>query len=470
MKKALKIVFFLVVAVALGYYAYATYQHTASVKGVVHQDADAILKIGLQDIAETLALDALTAPNYYLKNSKRRKTTTENETIDREMGVALTPHNLLLFSLPDIANTWFTTLTIQDKSAFEDYLQQRFKERISLVKTKASFTMAKENSSRSLLGWNGEKLIVAVGPALVMEQVAHVFEELLTQGKFSVDTNEGLLEKAKETEGHLVFVDSTGATSIRFVDGRAVVVGSHTTDTSFPTEALIPEFDKASFNVHYHQKFLSEKERKGLAKRLSPASFFAKNNLSWDSIANPLNGAISMAIKGRVLQTDTVITYAYNDNFEKVPQKTATQNQVPRVHIRAQTRAKGVLAYLDRTQTLTAEQIFTPFPLYQLQVREYEGHVDISTDHQAQDMGTKRSSYFFQIRANFKNLQEDLAIPQTQPLFSLLDNMDIHAWQPQENNIRIEGTVSGRNPEVNILSQIFFGLRHNDHDSFQAEL
>jgi len=68
MKKGLKITFVILASLFLGYYAYTRYQNIQSLKGVVHKDAVSVIKVGIHSIKERLALDALSAPQYYYDN------------------------------------------------------------------------------------------------------------------------------------------------------------------------------------------------------------------------------------------------------------------------------------------------------------------------------------------------------------------------------------------------------------------
>lgn len=470
MKKAAKIVFFLMLALVLGYYAHARYQHTKSLKGVVHQDADAILKIGLQDIKEQLLLDALAAPSYYLKNSKKSDDPKKEDSISsNDKGVKIVPHNLVLFSLPDIKNSWFTTLNITDKEAFEDYLQEEMQQKLTFLQEGKSYKTAKHSSGKFLLGWNSEKLILAGGLQLQFETISNVFDELLLENRFISTTDHPLLKVSKETKGHLVYADSSGATTINFEDGTAVIAGMHVTTKFLPSEVVVPDVANSALVLHYHDQLQNRKQ--ALADRFRTTPFLHKNKISIDSILKPLNGTFSLMLHGKTKQKDTIITYGYDDNFEKVEQRILTENTVPNITIDLGVNSFGLLQYLDSAQVLTPQAIFKPFPLYQFQVNEYADHVVLSTKHEKSNFNMNRSSYFFQAQADFQRLQDDLGIPQTKPLFTLLQEMKIHAWAGDNDAIMIEGNIKAKEDDINFLAQLFFGLQNQKEEEVkEAEL
>ena len=165
MKKGFKITFFVLVSLFLGYYGYTRYQNTQSLKGVVHKDAERVIKVGVHTIKESLALDALSAPQYYYKNlgtSSSSEEEVEEETTGN--GIELMPNNLLLFTLPEVDNTLFTVLKIYNATEFNQFIREELKEKSNAIAKDASgkYQSSFFKNKNTVLAWNNDKLVVAL--------------------------------------------------------------------------------------------------------------------------------------------------------------------------------------------------------------------------------------------------------------------------------------------------------------------
>ena len=114
MKKRLKFLFFGFALLVLGYYVHTRYHQLSSMKGVVHQNAHFVAKIGIHDVKESLVLDALGSLAYY-RDQISLSSSKDNESGDGvKKGVELMPHNLLVFGLPYCPHTLFAVFDIDD--------------------------------------------------------------------------------------------------------------------------------------------------------------------------------------------------------------------------------------------------------------------------------------------------------------------------------------------------------------------
>ena len=470
MKKGLKITFVILAALFLGYYAYTRYQNIQSLKGVVHKDAMSVIKVGIHSIKERLALDALSAPQYYYDNlefSDSSDDDTEEETPGN--GITLMPNNLLLFTMPELDNTLFTVLNIYNPTEFNQFIREELKDKADTIKkdeTGAYETSFFKNKN-TVLAWNEDKLVVALSSKINSTGITSVFKDILIANKTISDTDHHLLKAVKKQSSHVVYADANGISTLDFKDEKAVLNGNITSTTSYNSQIIAPKYTNASFSLHYNAP-INNFNKQQLKKQLQSISFFEKNNLNIEKIVEPLDGNFSLAIAGRVTQNDTIVTYEYNDNFEKVAQKSLEEKEVPGIYLGLGIKKEGLKNHFSETGALSTNGIFEPFPLYQLQVEESPSQINFSTDHNTKTIKNKESSYFFNLITDFSKLQQDLDIPQTKKLFHILDSMQLHAWQEEENKIQLQGFISGFNTDVNILSQVFFGL--NQQQTEETEL
>ena len=440
--------------------------HVSSLKGVVHKNPTSVLKIGIQDIKETIALDALSAPAYYIKNSKTSSGAKDKDKEEKqETGVELMPHNLLAFTMLECKSTLFTVFKIKNKDSFEAYLKQDFDKKLHFKATDA----AKEYETASLkkgnlhIAWNTKNLVLAITTNPDTKDIKKVFKDVLVDNKLISSTNHLLLEAIKKTKGHLVYADSLGATAIDFVDGAVVVNGKHDKSKKFLQEIIVPKVPNSSLSLHYKMDLEDDIEEKRLIGQLSSFSFFKKNNLSIDSLVQPLNGTLNFSIAGTTAQRDTIITYGYDDNFEKVAQKSVQEKRVPLINFNLGKKDTSKLKdYFYNTGTLDSNSVLKAFPLYQFTVKETPRSINFSTSKNQLVSTEKKSSYLFQVKADFKELQETLDLANTRKVFELLKQVNLYAWQEKDNSISIEGKLTAKEDHINILAQLFFGLNEDE--------
>ncbi|UII77702.1 hypothetical protein LV716_08025 [Flagellimonas sp. HMM57] len=473
MGKPIKKVFFVLVALSIGYYVYTSYKKSSALLGVVHQDAHSIIKVGIHDLKETLILDALGAPRYYYKNSKSSSGDIKEEDEEKEgSGVELTPYNLLLFTMPDIENTVFSVFRIDDATDFEKYIKREINDKVDKIHTSdaKAYQFAWFKNGNIALAWNTEKLIVAGSLKIEKSAIRTVFKEVLVDGKTIDDSDHDLIKAVKEAPGHLVYADTKGISTVSFKDGAAVLRGNALTSRSHTKEFVTPVYQDPSLSFHYDLNLKQSSEKEKLAQKLNGISFFSKNNLTPLELLQPFDGALSLCIAGRTAQNDTIVTYGYDDNFEKIAQKTIERKEVPQFYMNLGSTQGSVKEYLLEAGALSNSDVFKPFPLYQLRVSENDSRTTFNTGDSISSQTQKTSSYFFNLQANFNRLQQDMGIPQTEKLFSLLKNMRVQAWQEAEDEIQIEGFIKAKEEYINILSQVFFGLNAEKDDDQEAKL
>ena len=135
---------------------------------------------------------------------------------------------------------------------------------------------------------------------------------------------------------------------------------------------------------------------------------------------------------------------------------------MPKINIKLGAENESLKTYLSEIEVLDKNNVFTLFPLYQLQVQEDAMYTYFSTYSELVVTQKKINSNFFEGKVNFEKLQKDIEIPQTTKLFALLEHLRIRGYVDNNQKINTEGSLTGKNPEVNILSQLFFGMETNE--------
>jgi hypothetical protein len=473
MKKFAKGLALFLVVCTLGYYGFTTYKKSTAFLGVVHENADSAIKVGIHDIRETIAWDALTSPGYYYKNGfDRREPEDDDEEENKGSGVTI-PYNLLIYTLPEIQNTYFSTLEINNLPEFELFLKKSsdIKSLVIQESKDKSYRFVILKEAKMVLAWTRKKLVVAASLAPSYNKVKKVFNDILVENNTIKEDNHELLKVLKGESGHITFTNGKSISNFNFIDGEVQLEGKIPTLKSerFPEEISVETNPNASLSFHLDANFDQNFFREKFIQKFSTSTFFSKNNINVSQIANRTNGFFSFEIEGKTTQQDTIISYEYDENFEKVEQKTVQEKIAPKIRLKLGSGNESLQQYLSKVNVLDDNNIFTAFPLYQFQVEEDSIFTYFNTFSGGTISKEKTSSNFFDMRVNFEKLQQDLGISQTAKLFAHLENLRIFARQANKEKLKLEGRLTGKITKINILSQIFFGMQDFDKPQKEGE-
>lgn len=462
MKKFLKIILSLLLFVVIGYFVYTQYQKKAVLQDVIYTDAETVIKVGLHDLKKTLVLDALSNPKYYWDNAKLSKLRKDKDTVEDDgKGIDLQPYSLVLYTVKNVKNTLFTTLKIDDAALFDVFAKQYFKEKNSTITTE-NYQYALDENAKLLFAWNSNHLVVALNPKVSFEACKSVFDAILVENKLISDKNHPFVEKLSASNDHITYLKGNSKVSLNFNDGQALLDGVLYTKlpSTFKNQTNYSTIPNASFQLYFDSNFAHEQNKEALISLLDDASFFEKNNIDVRALLNKSTGNFSLSIKGTTQQTDTIITYEYDDNFDKVETKITQQKQAPIISIDLGLE-NGMNSYLKQ-QGAVKNGILKAIPYYTFYADKDSTNTAFSTIEDTLLSPQKTGSYFFNLETNFAALQQDVQISKVDKLVELITSLRITAQQTTENNIIVKGKLDAPEPDINILSQVFFGMQVKD--------
>lgn len=459
MKKFLRILLVLIGLSALGYWGYKKGKNTKSLLGKIHENADWVIKVGINDIKETLLLDALSAPGFYYDQLSFSSSDKEKDSL-ADSGIDFTPFNLVLYTVPSVKNTLFSTFEIGDSEDFEIFIARELASKNSDIEGAAegNYRWAILKKQKTVLAWNKTKLVLAVSPEIVLRDMASVFTEILVEDKTIQDDSHSLIDKLSSIEDHIVWIADASQIRINFEDGEAVIDGTILTQDPerFLPEVTVASMTEPSFQVHFDANFEEATAKSDLKELLSGFSFFEKNNLNISEILDRTNGFFSLAIAGTTKQIDTIVSYEYDANFEKVAKKTTQEKKVPRIHLNMGAANESLRDYLQRQGAVENSMIFEPFPLYQLYVKDGNMYTSFDTFKGVGRFQERINSNFFDCWINFEQLEADFGVSQLKPYTSSLKDFRIRAAQKEGNKVLVEGSLKGHRSNINLLSQVLF--------------
>ncbi|AIZ40873.1 hypothetical protein [Cellulophaga baltica] len=462
MKKFLKITLSLLGIAVIGYFIYVQYQKSASLKNRIHVNADSVLKVGLHDFQKTILLDALSSPMFYWDNADFSSSSKDDEDKKEDKnGINLKPYSLVFYTMKEVKNTLFTTLPIKDSEAFNAYaLAYLTAKKVTIIE--GDYTYALDEKTKIIYAWNNENLAIAYAPKKSFELCKPVFDDVLLNKKLISDTDHPYLKSLIAADDHVTYVKDSSVVHLNFNDGNAYLSGVMYTaqPKEFNESMKYVATPEASLLLYVDANFSNTAHASSVTDLLKDFSFFEKNNIEADSLVAKSTGIISLAVKGTTLQTDSIVTYEYDDNFDKVATVALQEKEAPSIflNIASDTTLKSYL----KKQGAIENGVLKALPMYSFYEKDTTSEVSFSTQKETLNHPFKTGSYFFSLSANFKSLQKDLKIPKADKLAALLKTVRINAQQVEGNKIVLEGSLTAENNEINIISQLYFGLQKTD--------
>ncbi|WP_165748911.1 hypothetical protein [Cellulophaga sp. Z1A5H] len=462
MKKFLKITLSLLVLAVAGYFVYVQYQKSASLKYRIHEDAESVIKIGLHDLQKTILIDAFSAPMFYWDHIDFSSTPKDKNDKQRiKKGINLKPYSLVFYTMKNVKNTLFTTLPINDVEAFNVYAEKYLADRNCTIIEK-EYKYALDEKTKLIYAWNDTNLSIAYAPKKSFELCKTVFDDVLLNKKLLSETDHPYIQILKEADDHITYLKGKSQVSLNFYAGKAYVTGIMYTDTpdKFNTSIQYSDIPDASLQLYLDANFSSTENKASTAEFLSDFSFFEKNNIDVETLVKKTTGVLSLAVKGTTMQTDSIVTYEYDDNFNKVATVAVQEKEAPLLYLSM--ASDTTLKNYFKEQGAIENGILKALPMYSFYENDTTSLMSFSTQKGAVINPLKTGSYFFSLSANFKSLQEDLKIPKADKLAALLKTIRINAQQLEGNKIVLEGNLTAENNEINIISQLYFGLQELD--------
>lgn len=462
MKKFLKFTLSFLALAVVGYFVYCQYQKKAVLKGLIYSDADAVIKIGLHDLKKTLVLDALSSPSYYWKNAKLSTQKKDKDTVaSAEKGIDLQPYSVILYTAKDVKNTLFTSFKIDDSELFEAYAKLYFKEKNQEIYEQA-YSYTSDEKAKLVFAWNSEVLVIAMSPKTSFEACKTVFDAVLVENKVISESSHPFIEGLSAVNDHITFLKGKDKVSLNFKDGEALLNGVlYTHDpNSFKNQISYTSIPGASLQLYFDFNLKEKQHQYVLKELLESSSFLEKNNLEVNTLLDKMDGNFSLAIKGTTQQMDTIITYEYDDNFEKVATKTTQVKEAPMVYLKI--GSENNLNQYFQEQGALENGILKAFPLYSFYALEDSTVTEFSTIKNPTEIQRKTGSYFFNVQATFKDLQEDLKIASLYEFSEVVTELRLTAQQAAANEVILKGKLEATKNDINIISQVFFGMQAKD--------
>ncbi len=391
--------------------------------------ATAIININTRQLEHHILTDFLEHPIVYLKSGSSQKDSVEKSKFSLTKGVKI-PKNILFFTNEaTLKDTWYSCiLEVTNPDELSRYLRaEKFKKNNNLFR-KGNFVFAFKDK-QLIIGLTYHK------ESNNTEAIQSIFNET----DFLHD--ESPLLKQLIDSGSDICLTTTNHNffEANFKDGVFEIHGKANPNFDLFIASLQPQYNQntiASFTGKVNKEHALFKT---ISQKINASKFNATTHLAIDSIFKAWNGKLSFNLKSIEGKTDTIITYEYDDDFNKI-EKIATQKiAVPMLTIRLENKRKrSLLDYFitkNAIQIIEKDTLFTAIPLYKFYVASREDNFKIYTDNNTEKEKEKKStsklSGYISIDNYMQSPQQFSFFSTEHPFFTTVKDASI---QISENN------------------------------------
>lgn len=409
----------------------------------LHKDAGLIIRVNVDGLLKTLAIDFLTDPGDYSQPDKKKEGDQKLET-----GLELTA-NVFLYNLKNQPNTLLGYLKISDVEAFRKFLKYHSGlDTFEIIQNGVNSVSIDKFRIRVL--FDEQAAVFAFSAGKPSSGVFAAMQDLIHHQNL-LPASDHRLSRLKDMDCHISFSEKNYEGSINFSDGEIHLL------STISTKALnIP--DKAS-----HKAFNKESSILGwLNADLRP--LFRYNNIKikdrfqihLDSIAEYAGYHLELEMLKTVTQKDTVVTYAYDDNFEKVEERNVEERNVPEVYLTFK-NTPSLLPYLQRQKIIDEKQKVNKeiFPLFDLYASKKDGHLELSSKESNPGIiKVLESKQFLYLAIDFNKIRGQKIFSSFAKITEGFDSLIVSGKKADLRTGEIKASIYLKNKKNNALQEL----------------
>ncbi len=411
-----------------------------SYKNTIHKQANAIIKINTDKIIRSLTVDFLTNPKDWLKPKKKELPKIKN-------GINI-PANIFIYNVSHkLYDTFFCTLELSDSLLFKNFISKKLGIQ-SFKKINSSTVIGVTKSGKITVAYTAD--VMAIAFSAKKEKVTDILMEILN-GKNMLSDTDQRIGKLKESNDHITYIQNHSYGGLNFTDGEVLLNASIASPAGFIAAEAVQ-----------HSQFPKESSIKmWMGANFKPngkSPIFNINEYTFhlDSLLGYYKGYTEAVLVGSVTQQDSVITYEYNDDFEKVEKKTVASKQVPGMYFSFKSDATALSNYLQNQEAIQPNGLINKnlFPLYTLHASVDSDYLQVSTA-KVSSLSTKKehSDFFFFLSVDFNRLKKEKQFPILNTYIQKLSSLELKA-QKKKKMIHLLGSVSFTDKETNAFRQM----------------
>ncbi len=450
MRKRLVYILLGITAILLATY-FIRYKQASNFTDRIPATATAVININTRQLEHHLLIDLLTHPSSYIDFIPSiAEDSVEEESFSLTKGISI-PKNILLYTENDaLEDTWLTSVfEIDDVEELSAYL---LSEKFIKQQHGAIDVFKKGNISFAI---KSKKLIISLNYKSEKDMLGKL-EAIFNETNFLL-TTAPLLKTIVNSKSDICFASTEkNFLEANFKKGKLEVLGMLNSYSDLFTANSQPKFPENSiayisgkFNKKnsYFQKLLgSDNQRK----------FEEFTHLSIDSIISKWDGNFSVNLKSINHKIDSIITYDYDDDFNKVEVISTQQIIVPDVNISlGKMPDNSLFHYFEQKNAIkiiATDSIFAAIPLYGFLASDKDKILEIYTiaTSEYQKRQSSKLSGHFNLASYLQN-PLDMSLLSVDSTYKNFIN-DISVALSNENEFHLE--INAIDSERSFLGQL----------------
>lgn len=427
------------VLLAIGYFL--RYKQASSINNKVPINATAVINIDLRQIEHHILIDVLTNPLSYIdfKSSKKKK-----DSLSILDAISI-PKNIFFYTNDtDFKGFWLSSIVkIKDTQELYEYLsREQFKKN-----RENNFTIYKKNRIELVI--KNEQLIIAFNNSK-MESIP-IFQTVFKNTNF-LSKGAKLFIPIVNSKSDICYSSlNDDFLEVNFRKGAFDLVGTFKSDFF-----IIEKQREFSYNSIASVTTKINKDHKFFSAYLSDEKlpkFKEVTNLSLDSILRKWNGSIDFKLKSINSKTDTIITYEYDDDFNKKEKVTTQKLVVPDLELFLGSEKDSTLYnYFKQKkaiQIIESDTLFTSMPLNKLYANSTSSTLIISSQNDISGISVKENKIklnaYFNIKKYMQKPLEFSFIPTKNSFLQLIKDTSVQLSNKNELFVKVNLKSAKRN-------------------------
>ena len=434
--------FFIVFAIVLVVLYLWRYKQSQVFENRVPASASKVVNVNLRQIENHLLFDFLANPITYLKPRKRKDSLKKPRT-SLTKGISI-PQNVLFYTnSEEFKNNWFSSIiTINNLEKLSRFLvKEKFAQR-----TEGNFVFY--TKANVVLAIKDEQLIMG----LKSDKKATIFQLLISlfDVKDYLPEDDTILKPLINSESDVSFSSGDDWLEANFNKGVFELQGKLSSDLFVTNANQTPNANgivSLSGKINRHnstfKQFLAVKKEK----------FNEITHLSLDSIVDKWNGKLNMNIASVEQKTDTIVSYEYDDDFNKVEIKSTQEKKIPSLGLTlGQEKSSSLSDYFyskNAIQIIENDTVFTAIPIYKFLATDVEENFELyvtKKEKQSASMVTNSKLNFYFNAEKYMESPLDIPLNKDQKkLLKLVKTTKLYWTESNEFSLKINLKDANRN-------------------------
>lgn len=424
----------IIVVCCVSVYGYVQYQRNISYQTPISKNASRIIRVDVYGIYKSMILDFFSR-----KKSKR-------ESMFRGISI---PANIFIYTLKGKqSTTLLASFPVKNKADMEASLKEQG-QWINVGKVMPGISVATTADKTWTVVYNDRR--IAFAWSLHQEKVQEALLEIV-QEQNTIAVANSPFKTVQEQEGHITFQSGENKGSLDFGRGNIKAFMSLAAkDYRIPQTA---EHLETGSGDAIHLWLYAD------LQPLLQGKIYAGDSMqiSGDSLLACHPGGLELAVTQPVTQREEVVTYTYNDDFEKIATTTIQEHTVPGIYAWLKADVQSLSGYFKKQGIISKDSGVVRkslFPLYQLYAAGSQEYLQFSTLREISGERKKvKDAFFLGVMINFGKLlqqQEFSVIHKYMKPFTLLE---LRGRKDQGQHVSLEGTLYFTDSHKHALLQL----------------